>query len=254
MEWMLPVLLLTALVAPAVLRRFPERSAALLALVPGAVALHAAWTQFAVARGEFDSFRAAWVPSLGLDWAFRVDGLANLFVLLVAGIGALIVVYASSYLRGHPRLGRFYAFLFVFMAAMLGVVTADDLLLLFVFWELTTVSSFLLIGFQQEREAARQAAIRSLVVTGAGGLALLLAGPLQASSAPLADAAQAEDRARALALLGDTLRVAQRCLGALALADVADERQGQQALFCLEEAQADLDRELASILASRDQL
>ncbi|MCG8589203.1 MAG: DUF4040 domain-containing protein [Proteobacteria bacterium] len=173
MEWMLPVFLLTALVAPAVLRRFPERSAALLALVPGAVALHAAWAQFAVARGEFDSFRAAWVPSLGLDWAFRVDGLANLFVLLVAGIGALIVVYASSYLRGHPRLGRFYAFLFVFMAAMLGVVTADDLLLLFVFWELTTVSSFLLIGFQQEREAARQAAIRSLVVTGAGGLALL---------------------------------------------------------------------------------
>jgi multicomponent Na+:H+ antiporter subunit A len=172
-EWIVPLVLATGLVAPAVQRRLGERAGAVLALVPAGVALHAAAVQFAVARGEPASFRAPWIPSLGIDWAFRVDGLANLFVLLVAGIGALIVFYASAYLRGDARLGRFHACLFVFMAAMLGIATADDLFLLFLFWELTTISSFLLIGFQQECERARRAALQSLLVTGAGGLALL---------------------------------------------------------------------------------
>jgi len=183
MEWIVPIVLATALVAPVLQAVLKQRAGAVLALVPGGVALHASWTQLSVARGEFDAFRIAWIPSLGIDWAFRVDGLANLFVLLVAGIGALIVVYASGYLRGHPRLGRFYSYLFVFMAAMLGLATADDLFLLFVFWELTTISSFLLIGFNQERAEARRAALQSLMVTAAGGLALLAGLVLLVSAA-----------------------------------------------------------------------
>jgi multicomponent Na+:H+ antiporter subunit A len=183
MEWTVPFVLLAALFAPLVHRALPHRSGAALALVPALVALFAALRQPAVARGEVDAFRASWIPSLGIDWAFRVDGLANLFVLLVAGIGALVVVYASGYLHGHPRLGRFYATLLAFMAGMLGLATADDLFLLFIFWELTTVSSFLLIGFQQEREAARRAALQSLLVTGAGGLALLAGIVLLVSAA-----------------------------------------------------------------------
>lgn len=173
MAWAIPLVLLTGLVAPLVHRGLRARSSAVLALVPAGVAAAAAWAQVRVAGGAVDVFRAPWVPGLGIDWAFRVDGLSNLLVLLVAGVGTLVVLHAGAYLRGHPRLGRFHAFLFVFMGAMLGVVTADDLFLLFVFWELTTVSSFLLIGFEPEREGARRAAVQSLLVTGAGGLALL---------------------------------------------------------------------------------
>ena len=89
MEWIVPFVLLAALFAPLLHRALPDRSGAALALVPGLVALLAVFRQPAVARGEIEAFRASWIPSLGIDWAFRVDGLANLFVLLVAGIGCL---------------------------------------------------------------------------------------------------------------------------------------------------------------------
>ncbi len=183
MEWILPILLAAAFLAPALQARLGSRAGPLLALLPAGVAVHALVVQAAVARGDVDAFRAPWIPSIGVDWAFRVDGLANLFVLLVTGIGALIVLYAAEYLRDHPKLGRFYAFLFVFITGMVGLATADDLVLLFVFWEMTTVSSFLLIGFQQHKEAARQAARQSLLVTAAGGLALLVGILLLASAA-----------------------------------------------------------------------
>ena len=119
-----------------------------------------------------------WAPSLGLTLSFNLDGLGLLFATLITGIGALIVLYASRYLEGHAQAGRFYASLFAFMGAMLGVVLSDNILTLFVFWELTGFTSFLLIGFEHERAAARGAAIQALIVTGAGGLALLAAGVL----------------------------------------------------------------------------
>ena len=93
-------------------------------------------------------------------------------------MGALVVLYASRYLEGHPQANRFYASLFAFMGAMLGVVLSDNILTLFVFWELTGFTSFLLIGFEHDRPAARAAALQALIVTGAGGLALLAAGVL----------------------------------------------------------------------------
>ncbi len=120
----------------------------------------------------------AWAPSLGLTLSFNLDGLGLLFALLITSIGTLVVLYASRYLAGHPHAGRFYASLFAFMGAMLGVALSDNILTLFVFWELTGFTSFLLIGFEHERDDARSAALQALIVTGAGGLALLAAGVL----------------------------------------------------------------------------
>ena len=119
-----------------------------------------------------------WAPSLGLSLSFNLDGLGLLFAILITSIGALIVLYASRYLGDHAHAGRFYASLFAFMGSMLGVVLSDNVLGLFVFWELTGFTSFLLIGFEHERAAARAAALQALIVTGAGGLALLAAGVL----------------------------------------------------------------------------
>ncbi len=114
-----------------------------------------------------------WVPALGIDLAFRIDGLSLLFLLLIGGIGALILIYAGGYLHGHRHEGRFFGFILFFMGSMLGLVAADNLILMFVFWELTSISSYLLIGFDHEKKQARAAALQALLVTGGGGLALL---------------------------------------------------------------------------------
>lgn len=115
-----------------------------------------------------------WVPALGVELAFRVDGLSLFFALIVAGMGTLIVLYATCYLDGHyQHHGRFYAYLILFMAAMLGTVLADHVLLLFAFWELTGVASFLLIGFLHDQRASRVGARQALLVTGLTGLVML---------------------------------------------------------------------------------
>ena len=121
---------------------------------------------------------APWAPSLGLSLSFRLDGLSVLFATLITGIGTLVVLYAARYLAQHPHAGRFHVTFFAFMGSMLGVVLSDNLIALFVFWELTGFTSYLLIGFEHERQAARRAALQALLVTGAGGLALLAAAIL----------------------------------------------------------------------------
>jgi multicomponent Na+:H+ antiporter subunit A len=114
-----------------------------------------------------------WLPAFGVEAAFRLDGLALAFALLVTGVGALVLLYAAEYFRRDPRLGRLLALLAVFEIAMLGLVTADDAITLFVFWEGTTVASWLLVGFDHHRAEARAKALQALIVTGLGGLALL---------------------------------------------------------------------------------
>jgi multicomponent Na+:H+ antiporter subunit A len=114
-----------------------------------------------------------WVPSLGVDLAFRVDGLAAQMLALITGVGTMVFVYAVGYLEGDPRRGRLLLLLSLFMAAMVGAVTADHLLVLFLFWELTSVLSFLLVGFNHEDAGARASARQSLLVTAGGGLFLL---------------------------------------------------------------------------------
>lgn len=114
-----------------------------------------------------------WIPGLGLAFSLRLDGLAWMFAGLVLGIGGLIVLYAAYYLSERDSMPRFLSYLLLFMGAMLGMVVAGNLLLLVVFWELTSISSFLLIGFWSQRADARDGARMALVITGAGGLALL---------------------------------------------------------------------------------
>jgi len=115
-----------------------------------------------------------WIPSLGIRLSFYVDGLSLLFAMIISGIGILVLIYTGAYLAEHRDLGRFYAYILFFMSSMLGLVLADNVITLFVFWELTSVSSYFLIGFNHERQAARSAALQALLVTGAGGLALLV--------------------------------------------------------------------------------
>ncbi|MFD2035340.1 putative monovalent cation/H+ antiporter subunit A [Belliella marina] len=119
----------------------------------------------------------SWVPSFGIDLSFHLDGLSLLFALLITGIGALVFFYTYSYLKGHPYLDRFYGYLSMFMASMLGLVLSDNIITLFIFWELTSISSFFLIGFNNEDPSSRKSALLALSITGLGGL-FLLAGVL----------------------------------------------------------------------------
>ena len=166
----------------------PLLGAALSPLLVRALGHNAAWplalflaAPFLVFFGHLDAVSAgpaisggfAWSPTLGVDFAWRLDGLSLTFALLISGIGTLIVLYSGGYLKGHPGQGRFHAFILMFSAAMLGVVVSDNLLMLFIYWELTSITSFLLIGFDHERERARRGAYQALIVTGGGGLCLL---------------------------------------------------------------------------------
>ena len=114
-----------------------------------------------------------WIPRLGLDFSLRLDSLSMSFGLLITGIGALVFLFAISYMKSYEGKGRFSIYLFLFSGAMLGLVFAENLILLFIFWELTTVLSFMLISFFHEKDASRRAAFQSLFLTGFGGLSLL---------------------------------------------------------------------------------
>ncbi|AFL49316.1 multicomponent Na+:H+ antiporter subunit A [Sinorhizobium fredii] len=166
-----------ALVAPSLTRLLGQNAAWVLALAPAAIFLHFLRFLPDVARGETVTGGYAWIPSFNVSFSWLIDGLSLTFVLLISGIGALIVLYSGGYLKGHPQQGRFFSFILMFMGSMQGLVVSDSFLMLFVFWELTSITSFLLIGFDHGREAARRAALQALVVTGGGGL-LLLAGLL----------------------------------------------------------------------------
>ncbi len=127
----------------------------------------------AVGDGQVIILAHPWLETLGLNLSLRLDGLGFLFALMILVIGLLVILYASYYLSEREAAGRFFALLLLFMGAMLGVVLSENLLLLLTFWELTSLSSFLLIGFWGNRSDARKGARMALAVTGGGGLALL---------------------------------------------------------------------------------
>jgi multicomponent K+:H+ antiporter subunit A len=159
---------------PLVMAARSRSAAAWLAAAVMAVALVAAASLAPHAlAGKIVLVRLPWLPEWGLDLALRFDGLGLLFVLLILGIGLLIVLYAAYYLPERDRLRRFYALLLCFAGGMLGVVLSENLLLLLVFWEITSLTSFLLIAYRYEAHDARIAARMALAVTGGGGLALL---------------------------------------------------------------------------------
>src|SRR5690554_4758712 len=130
-----------------------------------------------IASGEVVSTQYKWVPTYGVELSFTLDGISLLFALMITGIGFLVFVYTAAYLKNHSYLDRFYGYLSMFMAAMLGVVLSDNLISLFIFWELTSISSFFLIGFNNTEESSRKSAITALAITGLGGV-LLMAGAL----------------------------------------------------------------------------
>ncbi|WP_407352716.1 monovalent cation/H+ antiporter subunit A [Luteimonas sp. R10] len=158
----------------AVLRDVPRAVTAWLAASAPLLGLAVlAWLTPAVMAGEIPQASHAWIPQAGLLFDLRLDGLAWMFAGLILGIGALIVMYARYYLSSSDCAPRFFAYLLLFMGAMLGMVLAGNLLLLVVFWELTSISSFLLIGYWTQRKDAREGARMALAITGGGGLALL---------------------------------------------------------------------------------
>jgi multicomponent Na+:H+ antiporter subunit A len=166
------LIFLAAFACPAIARTIPHKYRFLFAIIPA--------TSFAliiskasdIAQGLTISENYTWIPRFGINLNFRLDGLSFLMALLITGIGTLILIYASGYLKGNEANTRFYTIIQIFMAAMLGLVLSDNLIAMFIFWELTTVSSFLLVGFNHENLEARKKALQALIVTAGGGLAM----------------------------------------------------------------------------------
>jgi multicomponent K+:H+ antiporter subunit A len=125
-----------------------------------------------VTDGEVVQYKAPWIPVLGLEFNLRMDGFAWMFAMLITGIGFLVVLYARYYLSPADPVPRFYSFLLAFMGAMLGIVLSGNLIQLVFFWELTSLFSFLLIGYWHQRAEARDGARMALIITSAGGLCL----------------------------------------------------------------------------------
>ncbi|MCW8827844.1 MAG: monovalent cation/H+ antiporter subunit A [Gammaproteobacteria bacterium] len=173
---LLPLILLPLFGAllPPLFHRFGRTASAWAAAVVVAAALLLLLSLLSpVFGGQTLLYHADWLPAYGLNLSLRLDGLSMLFALLILGIGLLVILYARYYLSERDPMGRFYGFLLLFMAAMLGVVLSENLLLMLVFWEMTSLSSFLLIGYWKYRADARQGARLALTITGAGGLSLL---------------------------------------------------------------------------------
>jgi multicomponent Na+:H+ antiporter subunit A len=161
-----------AFVAPLLTRGLKDRAAWILALVP---------LSFTIFFIQQISFLPSGPIVVSFDWttlysahlSFSLDGLSLLFALMISFFGVLIIIFGGEYLKGHRDLGKFFSWILLFMISMLGLVLSDNLILLFVFWELTTFSSFLLIGFNHEREDARKSAWQAILITTSGGLAML---------------------------------------------------------------------------------
>ncbi len=186
---------------PGLMIRAGRNATATFTAMPTAVALILLMTYApAVLRGEVIQAEVAWLPQLGLSVSFFLDGLGLLFACMILGVGLLITLYARYYLSGEDPVGQFYTYLLLFQGAMLGIVISDNILLLLIFWELTSLSSFLLIGYWKHLPEGRQGARMALAVTGAGGLAMiggmLILGNI-AGSYNLTDILQAGDAIRA---------------------------------------------------------
>jgi len=166
---------LASLLAPVAARRLGRAVFPVAALVPAAAFAHALTTLPTVLDGETVTEYVSWVPQLGLALSFRIDALAVLLMLIVTGVGALVFVYCAAYFKaGDASVGRFAGILLAFAGSMYGLVVADDVYLLFVFWEATSVFSYLLIGHSSRKRASRTAALQALLVTTLGGLVMLV--------------------------------------------------------------------------------
>lgn len=171
--WPVLAFFATALVAPFLSGARGKVPASFWALVPAlSFALYLS-NAGPVWEGEVWRVSLPWAPGMGLSWDVWVSPVGLLLALLVTGIGTLIVLYAAAYLKGSDRIGRFLGFLFLFAGAMLGMAVTENLLVLFIFWELTSITSYLLIGHFHEKLESRKSALDALLITAGGGVAFL---------------------------------------------------------------------------------
>ena len=164
---------LAAVCAPLVYRFVGKNTGWVLAAVPAALTVYFAGFLGEVAQGNYIRQVVPWVPGFDVNLSFMVDGLSVFFALIVTVVGTFILIYSSGYIGRNEQAGRFYASLVAFMASMIGMVFADNVITLYVFFELTSFTSFFLIGFHHESATSRRAAWQALLVTNIGGLALL---------------------------------------------------------------------------------
>lgn len=164
---------LFSILVPFVHRFFPRVSGIIYSLLPASVFIYFLTLLPGIVAGEGLWMTYDWIPVLGIELSFFLDGLSIFFVLLISGFGFFIFLYASDYLKGHRYFDRFFIYLFLFMSSMLGLVLSGNLISMFVFWELTSLSSYLLIGFYNESETSRKNALQAMLVTVFGGLAMM---------------------------------------------------------------------------------
>ncbi len=162
-----------AFFGPMAAKYFKTYSGWALAVVPFAVFVWFAGFIPVISDGNVINESYVWVSFLGVNMSFYLDGLSLMFALIVTGVGTFIMIYGGGYLASDPNIGRFYFSVLLFMGSMLGVVLADNIISLFIFWELTSISSYLLIGYKHDKEDSRKSALQALLVTGSGGLAML---------------------------------------------------------------------------------
>jgi len=167
------IIFLAGFVAPTLRRALGDRAGYLLCLAPFAACGLLLSQAGLINEGAGIEYSLVWFEALGASIDFRLDGLSFMMAVLVTGIGGFIILYTQGYMHGHAYLGRFFLYLLLFMGAMLGLVLADNLLLLFVFWELTSITSYLLIGFNHEAKESRWKALQALLVTGLGAMGML---------------------------------------------------------------------------------
>ncbi len=175
MELYLPIaaIFVSAFVAPFLEKWFKSAVGWILSILPLLSFLKYLSLSRNIGQGAAMVEKLDWIPSLGISMSFYLDGLSLLFLLLITGIGALVLIYSGYYMKGYSLKSRFYFYLMLFMASMMGLVLSSNLVSMFLFWELTSVSSFLLIGFFHEKGPSRTAAVQALLITVIGGLALL---------------------------------------------------------------------------------
>lgn len=174
---MLPIIILLPLVLGTTLVSWLKFSRGVTALAAIGVSLSSLTLLLMQAKEVFNGGTIiqtwTWLPQLGIDLSFRLDALGLLFCLLISGIGTLIYIYAYYYLNPRNSLSKLYLLLMLFMASMLGISLSNNLILLLIFWELTSISSFLLVGYWSNYEAAQRGSRMALTITGMGGLAML---------------------------------------------------------------------------------
>ena len=162
-----------AFLSPLLFRLFPKRAGLLTTTIPLFLFSWASIKMWSIVDGVVFQDTVTWVQTFGLDLIFRLDGLSVFFLMLITGFGVFIHLYANSYLAEDKNRPRFFVFLSLFMGAMVGLVMSGSLLLMFVFWELTSLSSYLLIGYYHDKEKSRDSALQAMLVTVMGGLFML---------------------------------------------------------------------------------